>query len=95
MTFVLRTPEGEDVGVLLFADEEGETGDCILRAFPPTPLPVSDFLFELQELGEFHWRLNGKGFEIFYPDHQPLGQIEDGRFSVGGYSLQAVPMSAA
>ena len=93
----LFTLEGTHVGMILFANGSASAteGDCLIRAFPPTELPISQALFELQKLGEFHWQLDGDTVQNLHHDGSPAGQIRDGECSIDGHALRTELMDDA
>lgn len=91
MICTLRTQEGMWIGTILFAFNSATDaeGDCLIRAFPPTEHLVSEALFKLQEMGEFHWKRSGEAVEIFYPDRTFAGLIKDESLEIDGVVVGA------
>ena len=93
MSYAIHAPDDELVGFLLFAGESDRSGDCIFRAFPPFNTPVAEFIYKLQEQGEFGWRVEGDRVCILSADGSIIGFISDGHLTIGEHCLHAVDMA--
>ena len=64
MSFALQTGAGHHLGFLLLAGGP-INGDCIFRSLPTAAgafeLPESEYLYQLQQQGEFRWTALGAG----------------------------------
>ena len=67
MSYAIRTPGGEHLGFLLTSGGPG-SGDCIFRLLPfeagNFDTPESEYLFTLQQHGEFQWRESDATFSV-------------------------------
>ena len=69
MSYALETTDGDPLGFLFLAGEgEGDSGDCIFRAFPMKAELLDtkevESLFDYQELWEFQWTRTPVGIDI-------------------------------
>lgn len=84
MSYAIRTLGGEHLGFLLMAGGPG-SGNCIFRSLPfeseNFDIAESEYLFALQQQGEFQWREADAVCRI--SDHQgnPIASIRDSRLT--------------
>ena len=94
MSFAIQSDDGHHLGFLLCAGGPAQ-GDCVFRSLPKAfadfDLPESDYLFELQEQGEFHWFDTGGGsLRIENASAKIIAEIVGEQMTSSNYSFLVV-----
>ena len=98
MSFAIQSTDGQHLGFLLFAGGPAE-GDCIFRSLPSDSegfnLPESDYLFELQQRGEFRWIDVGDGsFRIECDSEETVANIVGGQMKSSSHEFRVVRLDS-
>ena len=98
MSFAIQSKDGLHLGFLLLAGGPLE-GDCIFRSLPSESegfdLPESDYLYGLQQQGEFRWAVVGDGsFRIENDAAQMVAEISNGQMTGSNHEFLVVPLKS-
>lgn len=98
MSFAIQTNDGHHLGFLLFSGGPTE-GDCIFRSLPKESegfnLPESDYLFELQNQGEFRWfDVGGGRFRVENNSAETIAEIAGGQMTSSSHEFLVVRLAS-
>ena len=96
MSFAVQSKNAEHLGFLLLAGGPN-SGDCIFRSLPfesgNFDIPESEYLYELQLKGEFHWtKSDDQSYRINSPDGELVAELEGNEMTSGGYSYLVIQL---
>lgn len=98
MSFAIQSKDGRHLGFLLLAGGPVE-GDCVFRSLPfeseGFDLRESEYLYELQQKGEFRWAdVGDRNFRIEDPSSQVVAEINGGQMASSGHEFLFVPLKS-